>query len=160
MSEWFLAYGFADVHDELLIGAYPLDVSDVTMLARLGVRRVLNLVEDQEYAPGQREQVVAALAAADIEETRMNLEDYGRLPPDAIEAAVRQVLSWLGDGQRTYLHCRAGWQRSAAVAAGVVAIKEGVDVETALGRVQTRKPSARPLPHQHDDLLRWWQDRA
>lgn len=160
VSEWFLAYGFADVHDELLIGAYPLDFSDVRMLERLGVRHVLNLVEDQEYAPGQREQVVAALDAAGIEETRMNLQDYGRLPPEAIEAAVRQVVSWLGAGERTYLHCRAGWQRSAAVAAGVVAIKDGVDVETALGRVQTRKPSARPLPHQHEDLLRWWTTRG
>jgi hypothetical protein len=45
------------------------------------------------------------------------------------------------------------------VAAGVVAILDDVDVETALGRVQTRKPSARPLPHQHEDLLRWWDTR-
>jgi predicted protein tyrosine phosphatase len=160
MSEWFHAYGFADVHDELLVGAYPLDVSDVKVLERLGVRRILNLVEDREYAPGQREQVVAALEAAGIQETRMNLEDYGRLPPPALEAAVQQIVSWLRAGERTYVHCRAGWQRSAAVAAGVVAIEDAVDVETALNRVQVRKPSARPLPHQREDLLRWWYART
>ena len=159
MSEWFLSYGFADVHDELLVGAYPLDVSDVKMLERLGVRRILNLVEDREYARGQREQVEAALRAAGIEETRMNLEDYGRLPPAALEAAVQQIVSWLDAGERTYVHCRAGWQRSAAVAAGVVAIQDGIDVETALSRVRERKPSARPLPHQRDDLVHWWYGR-
>ena len=52
VSEWFQIYGFADVHDNLLVGAYPLDISDVRILERVGVRRVLNLVEDQEYAPG------------------------------------------------------------------------------------------------------------
>jgi predicted protein tyrosine phosphatase len=159
MSEWFHAYGFADVYDELLIGAYPLDVSDVKLLERVGVRRILNLVEDNEYGPGQREQVVDALQAAGIEETRMNLEDYGHLPPEALETAVAQIVSWLRAGERTYVHCRAGWQRSAAVAAGVVAIQEDIDVETALGRVRARKPSARPLPHQREDLLRWWYAR-
>jgi predicted protein tyrosine phosphatase len=159
VSEWFLSYGFADVHDELLVGAYPLDVSDVQLLERLGVRRILNLVEDGEYAPGQREQVVNALQEAGIDETRMNLEDYGGLPPAALEAAVQQIVSWLRAGERTYVHCRAGWQRSAAVAAGVVAILDGVDVETALRRVRERKPSAQPLPHQREDLLRWWNSR-
>jgi predicted protein tyrosine phosphatase len=160
VSEWFQAYGFADVHDELLVGAYPLDASDVKMLERLGVRHILNLVEDSEYAPGQREQVVSALEAAGIEETRMNLEDYGHLPPDGLEAAVQQVVTWLQAGERTYLHCRAGWQRSAAVAAGAVAIQDDVDIETALSRIQVRKPSAQPLPHQRADLLRWWEARS
>jgi predicted protein tyrosine phosphatase len=159
MSDWFHAYGFADVYDDLLVGAYPLDVSDVKTLGRLGVRRILNLVEDGEYAPGQREEVVAALDAAGIQETRMDLEDYGRLPPEALEAAVQQVVSWLREGERTYVHCRAGWQRSAAVAAGVVAIENSVDVETALSQVRMRKPSARPLPHQREDLLAWWDAR-
>ena len=29
VSNWFRSYGFADVFNELLIGAYPLDVDDV-----------------------------------------------------------------------------------------------------------------------------------
>lgn len=160
MSEWFSLYGFADVDDELLVGAYPLDVGDVQMLERLGVRRVLNLVEDEEYAPGQRPAVRAALAAAGIEETRMKLTDYGRLPPDALENAVETVASWLDEGVRSYVHCRAGWQRSAAVAAGVIALRDGIEIEDALSRVRARKPSANPLPHQREDLVRWWRERA
>jgi predicted protein tyrosine phosphatase len=160
VSEWFRAYGFADVHTDLLVGAYPLDVSDVETLGQLGVRRILNLVEDHEYGPGQRPQVAAALEHADIEETRMRLEDYGHLPAEAIEEAVQLVEGWLRAGERTYVHCRAGWQRSAAVAAGVVAVHEDLDIEEALEQVRFRKPSANPLPHQRKDLQRWWHERA
>jgi protein-tyrosine phosphatase len=160
VSEWFHSYGFSDVYDELLIGAYPLDSSDVSVLERLGVRRVLNLAAEEEYQAGQRSEVTAALEQAGIEERRLSLEDYGRLPPEALESAVQQVTAWLDAGQRSYVHCRAGWQRSAAVAAGVVALRDGIDVDSALDRIRVRKPSANPLPHQREDLERWWQDRV
>jgi predicted protein tyrosine phosphatase len=90
----------------------------------------------------------------------MKLTDFGGLPADDLEAAVQTVSSWLDDGARTYVHCRAGWQRSAAVAAGVVAVREQLDIDQALEYVQTRKPSADPLPHQREDLRRWWASRS
>ncbi len=160
MSEWFRAYGFADVRDDLLVGAYPLDPNDVMVLDRMGVRRVLNLVADEEYPNGQREAVESALAAAGIEETRITTVDFGRLPPEMLESAVEEVVSWLRAGDRSYIHCRAGWQRGPAVAAGVVAVHDGIEIEDALSRVQHRKPSANPLPHQREDLLRWFQARG
>ena len=160
MSGWFRAYGFADVLDRLVIGAYPLDRDDVAMLEWVGIERVLNLTEDGEYPPGNREAVIAALAEAGIEEQRVALIDFGGLPPQALEQAVAAGMSSLEEGKRTYLHCRAGWQRAAAVAAGVVALREGIDVDDALALVQERKPSADPLPHQREDLRRWWDGRA
>jgi hypothetical protein len=160
VSNWFRSYGFADVFDELLIGAYPLDVDDVTVLSTLGVRRILNLVEDGEYRSGERAAVERALAEAGIKEFRLRLTDYGGLPPDVLDEAVREVSVWLDAGDRTYVHCRAGWQRSAAVAAAVVATHEGIDIEDALEYVQSRKRSADPLPHQRDDLRRWWAART
>lgn len=159
LSNWFRSYGFARVYDEFLIGAYPLDSDDVEMLAFNGVRRVLNLVEDGEYRRGERDAVQRALASNQIEETRLRLVDYGGLDTEAIEQAVQEINGWLDDGQRTYVHCRAGWQRSAAIAAGVVALREGIEIDDALARVQSRKPSADPLPHQRDDLRRWWATR-
>jgi len=160
MSGWFRSYGFADVHDGLVIGAYPLDRDDVAMLEWVGIDRVLNLTEDGEYQPGDREAVIAALAEAGIEEQRVELVDFGGLPSASLEQAVAAVVSSLDDGKRTYLHCRAGWQRAAAVAAGVVALREGIDVDDALALVRERKPSADPLPHQRDDLRRWWDERT
>jgi protein-tyrosine phosphatase len=160
MSQWFLSYGFADIGDELLIGAYPLDRYDVEMLKRLGIDRIVNLVEDAEYGPGVRDVVTEALQDAGIAERRLPLTDYSGLPSLEIEAAVRQVNEWLDEGHRVYLHCRAGWQRSAAVAAGVVAIRQGVEIDEALAIVQQRKPTAEPLPHQVEDLEWWWRERA
>ena len=44
MSDWFRTYGFAEVYDGLLVGAYPLDADDVRMLSAMSVQRILNLV--------------------------------------------------------------------------------------------------------------------
>jgi protein-tyrosine phosphatase len=155
-----LTYGFAEVHDGLLIGAYPLDAQDVRMLATMRIEQILNLVEDQEYAPGLRPAVEEALRQAGIDEERMNLTDFGRLPADQLETAVQKVVAWLRQGQLCYVHCRAGWQRSAAVAAGAIAIYAGLGIDESLAYVKQRKPSAEPLPHQRDDLHRWWAERS
>ncbi len=159
MSKWFASYGFGRVLDGLMIGAYPLDGEDVELLAFNGIERVLNLVEDEEYRQGERDAVQRALAAAGIEEQRMRLVDYGGLSAEALEEAVQTVNAWLDDGASTYIHCRAGWQRSAAIAAAVVALRESVDIDEALALVQARKPSADPLAHQRADLRRWWEGR-
>ena len=160
VSNWFLMYGFAEVFDEFLIGSYPTDASDVGMLARLGIKRVLNLVEDDEYRPGERRAVEMALREKGIIETRINLTDFGGLPPDELETAVGVISGWLDEGLRTYMHCRAGWQRSAAIAAGVVAIRRGLDIDEAMAFVERAKPSANPLPHQREDLRLWWAART
>ena len=159
MSAWFTGYGFADVYDGLVVGAYPLDAEDVETLAMLSVRRVLNLVQDAEYAPGERDAVTAAYQAAGIEEVRLNLIDFGHLPADQLESAVTTVVRWLDEPGVNYVHCRAGWQRSAAVAAGAIAIRDGIGIEQALAIVQRRKMSADPLPHQREDLHAWWATR-
>jgi protein-tyrosine phosphatase len=160
VSEWFQTYGFAEVLDGLVVGAYPLDRDDVTALQRAGITRVLNLVADDEYRPGERAEVQAAYDAAGITEHRLRLIDFGHLPADQLEEAIRIVHDSLGRDGRTYLHCRAGWQRAAAVAAAAIAAREGLEVEQALEYVRQRKPTADPLPHQREDLRRWWEERA
>ncbi len=159
VSDWFTRYGFADVHDHLLVGAYPLDSRDVSTLAHIGVRRVLNLTEDVEYPQGARAAVQDALRAAAIEEHRVRFGDFGHLPADSLERAVSLVEAWLREGELAYLHCRAGRQRSAAVAAGALAFAEGLSIDDALREVRRRKPTAEPLAHQIVDLRAWWAAR-
>jgi protein-tyrosine phosphatase len=159
MSRWFSSYGLGEVAPDLLIGAYPQDEEDVEALERNGIVRVLNLVEDGEYGPGARAIVEQRYARAGIVEERLSLPDYGSLPPEALDRATELVNAWLDEGARCYVHCRAGWQRSAAVAAAVVALRAGADIGSALHAVQTRRPSASPLPHQREDLARWWEAR-
>ena len=122
MSDWFEHFGFAEVGDDLLMGAYPQDADDVTALRAAGVTAVFNLVQDVEYEL-----------------------------PDGREAC---------DGERVYVHCRAGMQRSAVVAAAVVALHEALEPLAALEQVRARNPRANPLAHQRNDLLRWWEARG
>jgi ADP-ribosyl-[dinitrogen reductase] hydrolase len=160
MSEWFDRYGHAEVADGLVMGAYPTDADDVAVLAAEEIGGVFNLCQDAEYGEGEREAVVAAMRAAGIEERRLELVDYGGLMPGAIERAATTVAAWLEDGERVYLHCRAGWQRSATVAAAALSLRDGIEPDEALARIKRRKPSAEPLPHQLEDLHRWWRLRA
>lgn len=160
MSNWFRTYGFAEILERFLIGAYPTDADDVRLLQWMGVKRVLNLVEDQEYGRGERQAVQDALREAEIDELRIQLPDFGGVSVDQLEEAVSIVSLWLNQGLTTYVHCRAGWQRSAVVAAAVAALRQDIDVEDALRFVKQAKPSADPLPHQREDLLRWWQERS
>lgn len=160
MSHWFESYGYGEVHPNLLVGAYPLDAQDVERLERLRVDRVLNLVENSEYRPGDRDAIEAAYARLGIRERRMTLVDFGRLPADRLEEAVGTVAEWLSEDLKVYVHCRAGWQRSASVAAGTVAVVREVPIEEALALVKAQKPSADPLPHQRADLHDWWAQRS
>lgn len=144
----------------MLIGCYPLDAYDVAMLERAGVGRVLNLVEDEEYRPGEREDLERAFAEMGIEEHRLPSPDFGGLPPDLIDQAVSLISGWLREGRRVYVHCRAGWQRSPAIAAALLALREDIDIDEAIEAVRVRKPSADPLPHQREDLRRWYRERG
>jgi hypothetical protein len=160
MSRWFRTYGCGPVAEGLTIGAYPQDEEDVRALEFLRIERVLNLVEDSEYEPGSREVVSACYQYAGIEERRLDLVDYGHLPADALDEAVDIVSGWLDEGLNVYVHCRAGWQRSASVAAGVLALREEIDIDEAVRIVRSRKPTAEPLPHQREDLRTWWSRRG
>lgn len=155
MSMWFRQYGYAAVAPDLVIGAYLLDAEDVGTIEQLGVSRVLNLAEDLEYPPGTRDVVEHQLARAGIEEERFRLPDFGGLPTAAIDFLVAIVNRWLDEQLTTYVHCRAGWQRSASVAAAVLSVRQSLDVDAAVRAVQIAKPSAEPLPHQREDLRRW-----
>jgi hypothetical protein len=160
MSSWFDDYGYAEVAPELLIGAVPLDAVDVGRLSHEGVDVVENLCEDAEYPPAHRRLVESALQGYGITELREPLVDFGGFEPAQLERAVSQVLAALEGDARVYLHCRAGWQRSAAVAAGVVALREDISIQDALQSVAARKPTADPLTHQRADLLAWHAARA
>jgi len=141
------------------MGAYPQDAEDVAAIAETGVTRIFNLVQDVEYEPGARDACVTALAESGIEERRVALVDFGSLTTEQIEGAALAVLAWLEQGERVYVHCRAGWQRSATVVAAIVTLREGVEPWVALDILRERKPTANPLSHQREDLFRWWERR-
>src|SRR6476469_5952016 len=105
MSSWFEHFGYSEVGDGLLAGAYPTDAEDVAALTREHVDEVVNLCENAEYAPGEREVVAEALAAAGIPERRVSLVDHGPLLATKVELAVETVLGGLDGGRLLYVHC-------------------------------------------------------
>ncbi|WP_249009433.1 dual specificity protein phosphatase family protein [Conexibacter sp. DBS9H8] len=159
MSQWFQRHGWASVHPDLLVGAGLFDANDAAAVAAEGVTAVLNLMEESEYPAGSRLEVEIALDAYGIEERRIAITDFGGLGADHLEAAVSLLAGWLDTGERVYLHCRAGWQRSATVAAALIVLREDRPPEQALQVLAERKPTASPLPHQVRDLLSWWEQR-
>lgn len=158
MSAWFERFGYAVVGEGFLAGAMPSDAPDVLTLRRARVSVVYNMCEDSEYE-GPRAGIEAALAGARITERRVPTADYGGLAPALLDELVDGIDADLEAGRRVYLHCRAGWQRSAAVAAAVIALREGLDLERALAVLRERKPTADPLEHQWDDVRAWWAAR-
>ena len=123
------------------------------MLAWLGVGRVLNLVEDDEYharrPPGGRGRALAerrhrgAPAAAD----RLR-----PAPARRARAAGREVHrhGWTRARAPTFTAARAGsarprWPRASSRSA------TGIDIDAAMDAVRAMKPSADPLPHQRED---------
>jgi protein-tyrosine phosphatase len=162
VSEWFEKFGLAavDGSGRLFTGAFPTDADDVAVLSGLDIDAVVNLCQDSEYPEGAREQVEAAFRTAGIEERRLGMVDFAGFGPAQLEAAVSEVLRQLERGRRVYLHCRAGQQRSTAVAAGALALRDGVSLDQALTEIRDRKPRARPLEHQLEDLRAWYDARA
>lgn len=159
MSSWFTDFGRGEVAPGLLTGAHPQDAADVARLRADGVTHVVNLCRDEEYPPGSRAVVEAAYAAAGIAEQRLVSVDFGNLPPELLDAGAVAVGAALDAGGRVYLHCRAGWQRSATVAAAVLVSRNMIEPADALREIRRRRPDARPLPHQVADLTAWWRDR-
>jgi atypical dual specificity phosphatase len=159
VSDWFDRFGYGRLEERLLSGALPADERDVDLLAGEGVTAVVNLCDDVEYEDGSREAVEAAYARAGIREVRFPTEDYGHLLPGLLEVATGAALELWESGEVVYLHCRAGWQRSATLAAATIARRDGIEPDAALGVVRRGRPSAEPLAHQLEDLWRWWRAR-
>lgn len=160
MSAWFRQYGCDVVDDGLVVGAVPRDDEDVAVLVGLGVTRVVCLVADAEYEDGERETVGAAYAAAGITEQRVPSQDFGGLSPATLERSSGLVADALADGATVYLHCRAGWQRSAVTAAATLSRRTGEMPKGTLARVLEGRRHACPLPFQVADLEHWWAGRT
>lgn len=159
MSAWFDRFGFGRIDAQLLSGSMPADAGDVAQLRAAGVTAVVNLCDELEYDEGEYEDVAAAYAASGITETRLPTEDHGHLLPGLLERATDAVLARMGAGDVVYVHCRAGWQRSATVAAATLARRDDLTLDDALDVVRRGRPDADPLPHQREDLRTWWRLR-
>ena len=135
----------------LLGGRMPHATTHVDALRAEGVETVINLCEDHEYWAGEREAMEAAYAAAGIAEHRLAVPDGATIPPDVLDRAVAAT----ANGETTYVHCRGGRERSAAVAVALLATRSGVEIDVALRAAEARWPTCRPLPWQLAGVRAW-----
>ena len=91
------------------------------------MRTVINLCEEHEYWDGERAAVEAAFRHARIAEHRLPVPDGATIPPDVLDRAVAAAAQ-----DTTYVHCRGGRERSAAVAVALLATRRGVSIDEAL----------------------------
>jgi protein-tyrosine phosphatase len=70
-------------------------------------------------------------------------------PQDDLEKfreAVDRLITLLERSETVLVHCSAGSSRSGAIAATALARMDGTDIETALARIQDKKPDVEPHP--------------
>ncbi|MEW6213118.1 MAG: dual specificity protein phosphatase [Acidobacteriota bacterium] len=123
------------ITEEVWCGA-TLETGDLPILVSLGIRRVINLENYENYD-------FKALAEADIEVFNLPLLDIDHpLPDDLIQRAVSLIDEAARRGDQVYVHCTAGWQRSPAVVACYL-IYKGMGAEESLALVKRMRPVAR-----------------
>lgn len=113
--------------------ASPPTRADWAALERAGITAVLNLTTRDNAV--LRRQLGGAYH-------RVTLSDGARVDPALVEAAVHQVHVWLGDRLRVLVHCHAGRNRSALVAARVAQRLLGLTGDEAVAHVRARRPRA------------------
>ena len=144
------------VAEGLMLANLPFEARHVEALAGEGIDLVLNMCEDREYWPGQRDAVEAAYRSAGLEENRdlrlVDLEDH---PLELFDTAVGIIEGAKNDRRNTMVHCRGGIERSATIAAAALVARDGLTGSEAIARIQSIAPQAWPLPGQRASLEEW-----
>jgi len=63
-------------------------------------------------------------------------------------------------GGRVYVHCRAGVQRTGAIAAAWYARQQACSVDEALALLRQRRPDLEPMVFQTEAARRWLADQT
>ncbi|HYX85898.1 MAG TPA: sulfur transferase domain-containing protein [Gaiellales bacterium] len=146
---------YARLSDTLLAGRMPVSTAHIDALAAEGVTAVINLCEDHEYWDDEREAVASACREHAIVERRLPVTDGATVPDAVLDRAVEAAA-----GGVTYVHCRGGRERSAAVAVAILAASAGTSVEEALTFACARRPAFRPLHWQLEGVRAWLRVRG
>ena len=142
-------------------GRNPLSVRDVASLRASGITHVLDLREEAEWTlPRFGGQAIDAMARLGIQRMHLPVKDMGA--PDALDLdrAVAWIEKALAQGNaRVFLHCRAGMERTAAVAIAFWVAREGISYDAAFRNLRGKRAIFQPLPAQERAVKEWMAGR-
>ena len=142
-------------------GRNPLSVRDVADLRAAGITHVLDLREESEWAaPRFGNAAVEAMAKMDINRMHLPIVDMGAPQPldfDRANAWIEKALAL--PNAKVYLHCRAGMERTAAIALAFWIAREGISYDAAFRNLKGKRPIFQPLPAQERAVKQWMAAR-
>lgn len=151
------AFGFDWLDDRLAAGRNPLSARDVSTLNQAGITHVLDLRETSEWiAPHFGLEAVEAMEGAGITRLHLPIVDMDAPEPADFDAAWAWVEDASSDPDAViYLHCRAGMERTAAIAGALAARRAAISFDEALAQLQGKRPIFQPLPPQRRAAQAW-----
>ncbi|MFN8637713.1 MAG: ADP-ribosylglycohydrolase family protein [Chloroflexota bacterium] len=150
-----------EIAPNVLAGRAPIFRRNVWHLRERGVTHILDLREDLEWdGPGRRgSSAIAEIDALGMVRLKVAIRDMGTPTPEDIDQSVAFMDAALHLGGRVYVHCRAGVQRTGAIAAAWYANQQGCSVDEAIARLRERRPDLEPMVFQVMAAKRWLADR-
>jgi ADP-ribosyl-[dinitrogen reductase] hydrolase len=148
--------GFRQLDHQVLHGRNPLTAKDVEALMEAGVTRVIDLREDHEWGRTGKfgREAVAALDWCGIERLTVPIVDGDAPSTDQLDRTW-QLLEEAPEDGRTYVHCRAGIERTGAVLAAYLARRDGLSLDEVLANLSASDAGLHPLPFQVEAVRHW-----
>ena len=145
------------ITDRIKAGRCPITADDVECLVADGITHVLDLRHPIEWlAPGTGQEALNAIDARGLKRLNLATEDCSAPTLETLDAAVAFIDQLLEDpAARVYVHCRAGYERTATVLVAWHARRHGVDYRTALEAMQAKRPELEPLRTQEEVTREW-----
>jgi ADP-ribosyl-[dinitrogen reductase] hydrolase len=151
--------------DEIAPGVFagraPIFRRDVWRLRALGITHILDLREDHEWdGPGRRgSSAIQEIDRLGLPRLSVAIKDMGTPSHQHLDQAVAFMDAALHLVGKVYVHCRAGVQRTGAIAAAWYAKQQGCSVDEAIERLRQRRPDLEPMVFQMAAARDWLAKR-
>ncbi|MBA2367950.1 MAG: dual specificity protein phosphatase family protein [Candidatus Protochlamydia sp.] len=143
----------------IYLGALPLmNEGHLEKIAELGVTGVLSMVEDFELEAGW---VNVPVTPLDWDKAGINVEhikavDFCPLTHAEIERGVAYLAVMLEQGQKVYVHCKAGRGRSATIVVAYLMQYQLLSFDEALSFVKDQRPQINLNSYQRQAIINYF----
>jgi rhodanese-related sulfurtransferase len=151
------SFSWDEVAPGVHAGRAPIFRRDVWRLRARGITHILDLRETLEWdEPGRRGgSAIAEIDVVGLNRLQVAIRDMGTPSAAHLDESVAYLDAALHLGGQVYVHCRAGVQRTAAIAASWYARQQRCSVNEAIEQLRVRRPDFEPLVYQLRAAQSW-----